>query len=375
MSNPLLPPTFDYQDLFEHAPIGYVLLDTAGCIRTINQTGATLLGWDAHWLAGKPFARWVLSADKYEFHAHLSKLGTTDSCISHKLRVKNRQGRIATLWLKSDNVADPSHHTQCFRTAMIDVSGEQESARKLRSLQSQLTRLARLNTAGELASSLAHELNQPLGTVVLNCEVALRLLIANDAQTPEFMAAVIQAKEAAVFASGVVRHLRGFLQNDSDIYTDCTFLSLLQEVSTLIEVDARDSEIDLQLDIQRGMHYVRVEPVQIGQVLVNLAHNSIEAMREQGGIGHRLMIKAREQPTGQIQVSVADTGPGIDHKQIERIFTPFYTSKCTGMGLGLSISRTIIEAHGGTLWADATTTVGATLHFTLPVLQGDDHDD
>lgn len=366
--------TFDYHDLFERAPIGYVLLDAGGCICKINDTGAALLGWDAVWLAGEPFARWVVSTDKHQFHAHLSKLSSTGGCVSQRVRVKNRQGRIVTLWLKSDREPNPVERTSAFRTVMIDVSGEQESARKLRSLQSQLTRLARLNTAGELATSLAHELNQPLGTVVLNCEAALRLLKAGSAQPPQLMEALTQAREAAAFASHVVRHLRGFLQNSDEMCTECEFFTLVQEVSMLIEIDAKDSDIELQLDIAREMSCVRVHAVQIGQVLVNLAHNSIEAMRENGGVSNRLMIKAREQPSGQIQVSVADTGPGLDYTQIERIFSPFYTTKSNGMGLGLSISRTIIEAHGGKLWADAEATSGATLHFTLPTLQGAEYD-
>jgi len=374
MQNQSLPPTFDFHDLFERAPIGYVLLDTSGCICKINHTGAALLGWDPAWLTGESFARWVVNADRQQFHTHLNKLGNSGSCVSHKLRVKNRLGRIATLWLKSDADPAPSGSAKSFRTMMIDVSREQESARKMRSLQAQLSRLARLNTAGELATSLAHELNQPLGTIVLNCEAALRLLKPGAEPSPEFVEAVTQAREAATFASDIVRHLRGFLQHNDGMYSDCEFCALLQEVSTLIEVDARDSDIDLHLDIQRGMPCVRADGVQIGQVLVNLAHNGIEAMRENGGISNRLTIKARLQPSGQIQVSVADTGPGLDQRQAERIFSPFYTTKSKGMGLGLSISRTIIEAHGGRLWADAGGTAGATLHFTLPTLQGDRDD-
>ncbi|WP_347906085.1 ATP-binding protein [Pseudomonas purpurea] len=375
MQNKPPPRTFDYQDLFEHAPIGYVLLDASGCICKINHTGAALLGWDAAWLTGESFARWVVSADKHQFHAHLTKLGSVGSCVSQKLRVKNRHGRVATLWLKSDSDPNTSAHTECFRTVMVDVSGEQESAQKMRRMQSQLSRLARLNTAGELASSLAHELNQPLGTVVLNCEAALRLLRPDSAPTPEFIEAVTQAREAAEFASDVVSHLRAFLQDDGEMCTECKFFALLQEVSMLIEADARDNDIELHLDIEPDMPYVRVDAVQIGQVLVNLAHNSIEAMRENGGVRNRLMIKAREQPSGQIQVSVADTGPGLDPRQIERMFNPFYTTKRRGMGLGLSISRTIIETHGGKLWADARSTHGATVHFTLPTLHGNGHDD
>ena len=120
---------------------------------------------------------------------------------------------------------------------------------------------------------------------------------------------------------------------------------------------------------------MRVDAVQIGQVLVNLAHNSIEAMREQGGIGNRLTIMARGRPRERFRsVSPTPVRAWTD-KEIERIFSPFYTTKSNGMGLGLSISRTIIEAHGGELWADPGSTAGATVHFTLPTLQGNGHDD
>ncbi|MDB5981097.1 MAG: multi-sensor signal transduction histidine kinase [Pseudomonas sp.] len=366
--------TFDYHDLFEHAPVGYMLLDASGCIYKINHTGAALLGWDAAWLTGESFSRWVVSADKHQFHAHLSTLSDAGGCVSQMLRVKNRQGRIATLWLKSDRDPHPSAYTGCFRTVMTDVSSEQESGKKLRSLQTQLMLLARLNTAGELATSLAHELNQPLGTVVLNCEAALRLLNSGSTRKAELVEALSQAREAARFASEVVRHLRGFLHNE-EMSTDCQFSTLVHEVSMLIELDARDSDIELHLDIEPDMPYVRVDAVQIGQVLVNLAHNSIEAMREKGGIGNQLTIRARAQPRGEIQVSVSDTGPGLDHTLVDRIFSPFYTTKSNGMGLGLSISRTIIEAHGGRLWADSDSRSGATVHFTLPTLQGSAHDD
>lgn len=375
MQNKSPPLTFDYRELFERAPIGYVLLDATGRICKINNTGAALLGWDATWLTGELLERWVVSTDKQLFQAHLSKLGCASTCVNQKLRFKNRQGRIATLWLKSDREANAAGHIEYFRSAMIDVSGEQESARKLRSLQSQLTRLARLNTAGELVTSLAHELNQPLGTVVLCCEAASRLAQAGATQTPDLIKAVTQARDAATFASEVVHHLRVFLQGDDDgMFTDCEFSTLLQDVTLLIEVAARDSDVELQLDIEKGLPCVRVDAVQIGQVLVNLAHNSIEAMREMSGLNHRLWIKARQLPSGQIQVSVIDTGPGLDHPQVERMFTPFYTTKSSGMGLGLSISRTIIEAHGGKLWAETTRIAGATVHFTLPAVQGDDHD-
>jgi len=360
----------DYVDLFEHAPVGYMLLDASGCIERINRTGAAMLGWDQEWLVGKPFSRWISNNDKQLFRAHQHALSGGERCTSHDLRAKNRQGRTVSLRLESTLETNHLEGGARCRSIMIDVSGEQQSARKLRLLQSQLTHVARLNTAGEMASSLAHELNQPLGTVVLNCEAALRLLKSGASQEYEFAEALTQAREAASFASDVVRHLRGFLQGNGELHTVCELSVLVLDVSTLIEADARDNDIELQLEIERDLPLVRVDSVQIEQVLLNLAHNSIEAMRDGGGGPNRVTIRAYRNLPEQIRVSVTDTGPGLGVEHHDRLFTPFYTTKRDGMGIGLSISRTIIEAHGGELWADIDSGNGATFTFTLPSIGG-----
>jgi two-component system, LuxR family, sensor kinase FixL len=364
-----LPP--DYVDLFEHAPAGYMRLEASGDIASINGTGAAMLGWDAAWLTGQPFARWVETDDRELFHAHRDRVRTAGQCLSQELRVKNRQGRILTVRLQSVREAGRSEGAAGCRSILIDVSGEQQAARKLRNLQSQIAHFARLNTAGELATSLAHELNQPLGTVVLNCETAMRLLEGAARTECELVEVLTQAREAACYASEVVRHLRGFLSHTDDLRTLCQLSSLVQDVSKLIEVDARDNDVDLELDVGQGLPPVRLDCVQIEQVLLNLAHNSIEALRDRQGGRRRVRITALQQSDRHILVSIEDTGPGMDTKQLQRIFTPFYTTKRDGMGMGLSICRTIIEAHGGKLWAESEPGRGAILRFTLPTSQAE----
>ncbi len=365
----------DYADLFEHAPVGYMLLDPSGCIETINRTGAAILGWDPSWLLGKRFSRWVTNHHQQDFHNYQQQVQGCEDCVRLELFVKNRQGR--TVGLRLDSVRETGWHPGAAgcRSVMIDISGEMKLARKLRRLQAQLNRLERLNTIGELASKLAHELNQPLGAVVLSCETALRLLHQGAGREHEFAEALTQAGEAASFASEVVRRLRGFLRNDDEIHTICELGALIQDISTLITVDARDDGIELELEIEKDLPPVCVDPVQIEQVLLNLAHNSIEAMRENGGACNRVLIRAARESPRQILVSVADTGAGLSARQLNRLFTPFYTTKSNGMGLGLSISRTIIEAHGGRLWPVAGVGGGATIHFTLPAAVSGRHAD
>lgn len=356
----------DYADLFENAPVGYMLMDADSGIRCINRTGASMLGWEPSWLADKPFTRWVVNNDRHLLEAHQRDAQCDMHCVLPELRIKNRQGRLINLRLESMRVrgsdAEPDH----FRSAMIDISGEEQSARRLRRLQSQLAHVARLNTAGELATSLAHELNQPLGTIMLNCEAALRLLHDDSRGADELATALTQATEAAAFASQVIRHLRGFLRKSGEQRQRCRLPQIIHEVTRLIETEARDHDIELQLDIDANLPCVTVDPVQIEQVLVNLAHNSIEAMSEAGGGPHCLAISACQLAAGRIRVSVRDSGPGLDAAQLQRIFQPFYTTKQHGMGMGLAISRSIIEAHGGRLWANDANDRGVAIHFTLP---------
>jgi two-component system, LuxR family, sensor kinase FixL len=361
----------NYIELFEHAPAGYMRLDASGVIASINRTGAAMLGWDAAWLTGQPFARWVQSDDRELFHAHCDRVRTAEQCLSQELRVKNRQGRTLSLRLQSVSESGSSQVAAGCRSILIDVSGEKQAARKLRQLRSQIAHFTRLNTAGELATSLAHELNQPLGTVVLNCETAMQLLNGAAERDHELVEALAQAREAACFASEVVRHLRGFLSHTDELRTVCQLSALIQDVSKLIEIDARDNDVDLELDIGQYLPPVRLDCVQIEQVLLNLAHNGIEALRDKYGDPRRVKITALQQSPRNILVSVEDTGSGMDAEQLQRSFTPFYTTKPDGMGMGLSISRTIVEAHGGKLWATSEPGQGAIFRFTLPTIEAE----
>lgn len=357
----------NYVDLFENAPVGYMQLNYEGGIQRINQTGAAILGWSPDWLLGKPFSRWVVNNDKQLFQAHHKQLCSQEQGSSQELRIKNREGRSVTLRLHSTRETD--RDTGGYRSIMVDISGDEQSARRLRRLQSQLTHVARVQTAGELATSLAHELNQPLGTVVLNCEAALRMLTSGQYDEHEVAEVLAQAKESATFASRIIRHLRSYLRKGDEQHQVCALPDLILNIIELIDTDARDNDVDLKLDFDTNLPDVRVNAVQIEQVLVNLVHNSIEAMSNNDNVGVKLVsILVRFEAPGDVCVSVTDTGPGLNAKQLTRVFNPFYTTKSHGMGMGLCISRTIIEAHGGLLWADSKGHAGVTIHFTLPTI-------
>ena len=356
-----------YDELFEFAPAGYLLVDAEGNIQLINRTGAAMLGWNADRLTGQPLLRWIVAADKVLLSTlqHRLRSHPRAPAASLVLRAINREGRTVHLRLECAPVVPAQFG--CWCAIMIDVSDEQQSARRLRRLQSQLQQIARLNTAGEMASHLAHELNQPLGTIMLNCEAALRLLKAARDLDAEVSEAVSQARDAAAFASNIIRRVRGFLRNAEDPRDVCDLGALIEDVSKLLETEMHDCDISLQREIEPGLPVVSADAVQIEQVLLNLARNAIEAIGDPAAnADRRITIRASREPEQRVRVSVQDTGSGLSSGQLRQLFTPFYTTKRDGMGLGLSLSRSIVEAHGGKLWAEADVGRGAVFSMILP---------
>lgn len=363
------PSAAEDQPLFEQAPAGYMLLNAAGCFERINRAGVRILGWDSAWLTGKPFARWVFNNDKPLFLSHLHRVQEERACqVSQVLRVKNRQGRPLAVRLHSAPVATRDGATAGLRSIMLDVSGDVHSAQELRQLQAQVAHASRMGVAGELAASVAHDLNQPLGTVMLNCETALRLLDASDAGEAELAQALSQATEAASYAGEIVRHLRVFFSNKEQVHSVCHVSDLIDGVWGLIAAQARDHEIGLERRVDADLPDVRADPVQIEQVLLNLVTNAIEAMAGDPARASRLAVNAERAGCHWIRLTVADTGPGMNAAAQRQLFTPFYTTKHDGMGLGLCICQSIIEAHGGQLQVDSGPDRGTVMALVLPAI-------
>ena len=369
MTSPL-PSTVDYQDLFDNAPLGYLLLDDTGCIERINRTGAALFDDEPGTMAGQRLATWIVREHQDRFDHYQRRLIHSRDVEKLILRVRTRLDEFLTIWLIS--ASGDAHPT---RLNVIDVSEEDHSARQQRHLQTEFIHLARRNVAGEFAASLAHELNQPLGTVVLSCDAALRFLNEGEPDRRKLDDTLSQAREAALYASGVIGQLREFLKDgERDARAArrvMSFPEVLDTVLAMIDANARDNHVELRLDIADGLPPVHANAIQIGQVLVNLTHNSIEALA--GAEDARITLRARADDLGRLLVSVQDTGPGVDPDILQRLFNPFQTNKPGGMGMGLSISQNIIEAHGGELWAERPAS-GALFCFTLPTEARETHE-
>ncbi len=233
--------------------------------------------------------------------------------------------------------------------------------------QAELARVTRISAMGALAASISHEVNQPLAAVVTNADACAMWLSSESPNLEEARAAVDAIAREGTRASDVVRRIRAMFTKATPERTNVPVNELILEAVALIQNEASRNRIAIETDLAADLPAAMVDRVQFQQVIVNLMQNGMEAMSAVTGRPRRLIIRSASHASGGVLIAVRDAGIGIKSADERRIFDAFFTTKAQGMGMGLSISRSIVEAHGGRLWASANDDHGATLQFTLPV--------
>src|ERR1700719_2798091 len=233
--------------------------------------------------------------------------------------------------------------------------------------QAEIARIARIMTMGELAASIAHELNQPLGSIVTSGDACLRWLAAKPPNLDEVRHAIEAVIRDGTRASTVIVRIRGLLRRGERLRERLDINDVIREVIALLDGEFRRNGASPRTDMPGNLPSVVVDRVLLQQVILNLIMNAMEAMRAVSDRVRVLRIRTEEQSSGRIVVLVQDSGVGIDPEHASRMFEPFYTTKVEGIGMGLTISRSIVEAHGGQLWAVANDGPGSPFCFTLPV--------
>ena len=252
--------------------------------------------------------------------------------------------------------------------AMADVTDLRRSEAETRRVQSELIHVSRLSAMGTMASALAHELNQPLTAISSYLRGSRRLLEQGGASSPErILTAVGAAEEGALRAGQMVRRLRELVSRGSVSARPEELAKLVHDASSIGLVDESLLGVTHRIELDPAAKWVHVDRIQVQQVLINLIRNALQAM--EGQERREILISTRASSKTTAEVSVADTGCGIRDGVREALFSPFQTSKAEGMGIGLSISRTIIEAHGGKIWAEDREGGGTIFRFTLPMAE------
>ena len=234
--------------------------------------------------------------------------------------------------------------------------------------QADLAHVDRLNIMGEMASGLAHELNQPLSAISTYCQAGLRIIDTFEDKPEKLIHALEHASIQSQRAGEIIRRMRRFTGKGAVRRKPIDINQVIKSVLGFIETELSRKQIKLVLELADDLPAAIADEIQIEQVILNLLHNAIDAMFSASDNTRVLRISSMHSGADTLQVTVNDSGPGLDAATLDRIFDTFFTTRKNGMGLGLAISRSIVEAHGGKLWADASAGSGATFHFTVSTI-------
>jgi len=252
-----------------------------------------------------------------------------------------------------------------------DLTERHKAEARIQEQQQELLHMARFTALGEMASTLAHEINQPLTAITNYLKGSRRLLEkSKDDNADMLREAVERAAEQALRAGDVIRHLRDFVARGESERQVERLTTIIEEASSLALVGAREADVRVSYELDPAAELVLTDRIQIQQVLLNLMRNAVEAM--QGAPRRELRVVTRTRADGMAEVSVKDTGPGLAPEISAQLFQPFVTTKKQGMGVGLSICRTIVESHGGHIWAEAMPGGGTAFRFTLRIVEKDE---
>ena len=358
-----------FRSILDTVPDAMIVIDGRGTMQFFSSAAERLFGYSESEAIGRNVSELMPTPDRTRHDGYLARYRSTGERriigIGRIVTGKRRDGTTFPMHL---TIGEMKSRGQPYFTGFVrDLTEYQLTQARLHDLQSELVHVSRLSAMGEMASALAHELNQPLAAISNYMKGSRRLLATStDANAPRIEAALDRAAEQALRAGQIIRRLREFVSRGESEKRVESLAKLTEEAGALGLTGAREQGVLLRFTLDPDSDLILVDRVQIQQVLVNLFRNALEAMAH--STRRELVISNSRVDDDMIEVVVSDTGSGFSDDVEANIFRTFFTTKETGMGVGLSISRSIIEAHGGRMWAEATPSGGATFRFTLPAV-------
>lgn len=347
-------------------PDAMVIIDEQGIIQSFSAAAERLFGWSANEATSRNVSTLMPPPYRHEHDRYLIRYLTTgERRIIGTGRVVVGQRRDGTTFPMELSVGEVSlEGKRQFIGFVRDLTQRQEGERLLHEMQSELLHVSRLGTMGEMAAALAHELNQPLAAMTNYLQGSRRLLEGNsDKHARLLISALEKAAEQSLRAGQVIKRLREFVSRGETEKKIESLKKMIEDANALALVAAGDRSVQVSIQLDPAIDTVLVDRVQIQQVLLNLLRNAIEAMRQ--APRRELLVSTRLTAEGMVTVSVADSGPGISPEISSKLFQPFVTTKTQGMGIGLSLCRTIVESHGGQINAEENPAGGTVFRFTI----------
>jgi two-component system sensor histidine kinase DctS len=349
--------------------------DLEGRVTYVNPAFCKMVGIPAEQLVGMvpPMPYWAPEAME-DYQRRFSQVLSGKVAPQHETVFQRADGERFPVLIFESPLVDESGKQTGWMGSLLDISDRRRAEDLNRQQQEKLQASARLATMGEMASALAHELNQPLAAISSYTTGALNLLnaSADPANTSQLKQALEKASTQAQRAGQIIRSVHTFVKKREPLREPTRFAALVDSVMPLIDLQARPFFVNLQINIEAGLPQVMADRVMLEQVLLNLTRNGIEAMRDAASAKRLLRISAGLDSStmpAMVVISVGDQGHGISTEVGERLFSPFFSTKADGMGMGLNICRTVIEFHGGVLTYKDNPGGGTVFRFTLPALE------
>jgi PAS domain S-box-containing protein len=342
--------------------------DMTDVIAYWNRGAEELYGWKKEEAVGKvthQLMQTIFPQPLEDIMAELLRTGRWEGELVHTKK-DGTQAVVASRWSVQRDVLG---NAVAILETNNDITERRRAEEALQKAQAELAHVARVTTMGVLTSSIAHEVNQPLGAIVTNANAALRWLAGQPPHIDEARETLTRIIRDGHRAGEVIGGVRALLKKTATTTTRVELNALIQDTMTLVQGELRRHRILLRTELAEDLPPVAGDRVQLQQVILNLMMNGIEAMSAVTDRPRELLIRSRSNASGAVLVSVQDAGTGLDPQGAEQLFEAFYTTKAEGMGMGLAICRLIVEGHGGRLWASANEPYGAVFQFTLPSTQ------
>jgi len=355
--------------LLDAAVDGIVLIDHAGSIQVFNQSAERLFGYESSEVIGRNVNMLMTGNDRSAHDDYLARYAATR--IPHiigkgrEVNAQRKDGSVFPALLSVGVVAGTE--PPCFVGFVQDITDRRRSEGDAKRLQERLMHVSRLATIGEMASGIAHELNQPLAAIATYAHACDRLLSLPEPEIEEIQTALRQIADQAVRAGDIIRRLRSLARAENPQQGPADVNAVIAELTELIENDAKAHGVAYRAELAAKLPQVTLDRGQIQQVVLNLVRNAVEALALQRKSAGEVVVSTRRTPADEVEIAVRDNGPGVDDQVVARMFDPFCTTKAAGTGLGLAMSRTIVRAHGGSLEYSPHVPAGACFAIRLPV--------
>lgn len=356
-------PQDQLQSVLDAAFDAVVLMDHAGRIRFANHAMARLFGWEPGELPGRDFGT-LLAASQDDAWSRLMPVATN---LSQPVLARHRDGSSfpARISLRQVAGAEPAQYAGFIQHFPAASPAAEDALR----LSQRLMQVSRLATMGEMAAGIAHEVNQPLTAINNYALAAERFLVLAEPELGEAREALREIVAESHRAAEIIRRLRRIVRGNEEHRETVAVAELIEDVRVLCAADARAADTRLRFELQPDLPRLRVHRTQIAQVLLNLVRNALDAVAADPAAGREVVVQCRRNAEGDCELAVCDNGPGVAPQIRPHLFQPFRSTRPNGAGLGLPMSQTIAQAHGGSLRHEPATPRGARFILTLPAVQ------